>query len=58
MLVLSKGLDFAFFRVIQEACRFYSFLPGKFQMHVFPNCGHTVHEDAPYEVGDAVINFS
>ena len=27
---------------------FYS--TGKFQMHVFANCGHSVHEDAPEKV--------
>lgn len=32
-------------------------MQGKFQMHVFPNCGHTVHEDAPYEVSCLITEF-
>ena len=26
-------------------------------MHVFPNCGHTVHEDAPKEVAFCELNL-
>lgn len=32
-------------------------MQGKFQMHVLPNCGHTVHEDAPDEVADVLMLF-
>eukprot|EP00794_Sanderia_malayensis_P006966 gene6966-7751_t len=32
-------------------------MQGKFQMHVIPNCGHTVHEDAPKEVAEMMLYF-
>lgn len=32
-------------------------MQGKFQMHVFPNCGHTVHEDAPKELASLLMDF-
>ncbi len=30
---------------------------GKFQLHVFPNAGHFVHEDVPAQTADAVAEF-
>eukprot|EP00112_Aurelia_sp_Birch-Aquarium-sp1_P006690 Seg1733.1 transcript_id=Seg1733.1/GoldUCD/mRNA.D3Y31 product="Protein phosphatase methylesterase 1" protein_id=Seg1733.1/GoldUCD/D3Y31 len=32
-------------------------MQGKFQMHVLPNCGHTVHEDAPDKVAELMVAF-
>jgi protein phosphatase methylesterase 1 len=30
---------------------------GKFQMLIFPECGHFIQEDAPEKLADALIEF-
>lgn len=32
-------------------------MQGKFQMQVLPKCGHTVHEDVPDKVAEAIASF-